>query len=157
MTFVSSYARGNAMGRYRNYSKEWLFKSKHYGEHVSAMTGEKLHSKSDIAAELAWRDDQLAKANQRVTELEKEALAFRAIIERPNKHHPDSDPNYVSGFNDAIRLFDDVWLGQSQALKMLLIEKQIETARKCAVASTEWALMHIEFLEEQLKEEKSKC
>lgn len=93
----------------------------------------------------------------RVDELEKEALAFRAVVERPNKHHPDSDPSYVSGFNDAIRLFDDVCLGQSQALKMLLIEKQIETARRCAVASTEWALMHIEFLEEQLKEEKSKC
>lgn len=34
----------------------------HYSDHVFAMTAEKLHSKSDIAAELAWRDyiiDQL--------------------------------------------------------------------------------------------------
>ena len=28
----------------------------HYERHVSAMTSEGLHEKSDIAAELAWRD-----------------------------------------------------------------------------------------------------
>jgi len=28
----------------------------YYSKHVSAMTSESLHSKSDIAAELAWRD-----------------------------------------------------------------------------------------------------
>lgn len=28
----------------------------HYSRHVQAMTAESLHSKSDIAAELAWRD-----------------------------------------------------------------------------------------------------
>jgi hypothetical protein len=31
----------------------------YYSLHVSAMTTEALHSKSDIAAELAWRDRQL--------------------------------------------------------------------------------------------------
>ena len=31
----------------------------YYIKHVSAMTGEKLHSKSDIAAELGWRDMQI--------------------------------------------------------------------------------------------------
>jgi len=36
-----------------------------YANHVHAMTGEKLHSKSDIAAELAFRD-------ARIAELEKE-------------------------------------------------------------------------------------
>jgi len=30
-----------------------------YSDHVSAMTGEKLHSKSDIAAELAYRDAEI--------------------------------------------------------------------------------------------------
>lgn len=32
---------------------------KHYTKHVSAMTSEGLHSKSDIAAELAWRDAEI--------------------------------------------------------------------------------------------------
>ena len=31
----------------------------YYCRHVSAMTGEALHSKSDIAAELGWRDMQI--------------------------------------------------------------------------------------------------
>lgn len=34
----------------------------YYSQHVMAMTVEKLHSKSDIAAQLAWRDQQLAAA-----------------------------------------------------------------------------------------------
>ena len=32
---------------------------KHYARHVLAMTAEDLHSKADIAAELAWRDYQI--------------------------------------------------------------------------------------------------
>ena len=32
-----------------------------YARHVFNMTSEKLHSKSDIAAELAWRDAQIAR------------------------------------------------------------------------------------------------
>jgi len=31
-----------------------------YEDHVHAMTGEKLHRKSDIAAELAFRDERIA-------------------------------------------------------------------------------------------------
>jgi len=32
----------------------------HYSKHVGAMTREALHSKADIAAELAWRDARIA-------------------------------------------------------------------------------------------------
>ena len=32
----------------------------HYCRHVAAMTAEGLHSKADIALQLAWRDQQLA-------------------------------------------------------------------------------------------------
>lgn len=42
----------------------------HYCRHVSAMTREQLHSKSDIAAELGWRDMQIAKLKA-----ERDALA----------------------------------------------------------------------------------
>lgn len=43
----------------------------HYSRHVSAMTGEGLHDKSDIAAELAFRDWQIAhlKAQQERADL----------------------------------------------------------------------------------------
>lgn len=36
----------------------------HYTAHVMAMTAEALHSKSDIAAELAWRDAELARLRE---------------------------------------------------------------------------------------------
>ena len=45
------------MSEYRKYAE--LDELEHHGKHVSAMTGEDLHSKSDIAAELAWRDELL--------------------------------------------------------------------------------------------------
>lgn len=41
----------------------------HYSRHVSAMTGEGLHSKSAIAAELAHRDIQLEQAHAEIKQL----------------------------------------------------------------------------------------
>ena len=41
----------------------------HYDKHISAMTREKLDSKSDIAAELGWRDWQIEQLNERIKEL----------------------------------------------------------------------------------------
>ena len=41
----------------------------HYAKHVQAMTAEGLHEKSDIAAELAWRDAQLESFNAQLAEL----------------------------------------------------------------------------------------
>jgi hypothetical protein len=38
----------------------------YYFRHVMAMTSEKLHSKADIAAELAFRDKRIAELNERV-------------------------------------------------------------------------------------------
>jgi len=40
-----------------------------YPEHVMAMTAEGLHSKSEIAAELAYRDQRIAELEQEVEEL----------------------------------------------------------------------------------------
>ncbi|MFQ1017888.1 hypothetical protein [Gilliamella sp. BG7] len=42
----------------------------HYDKHVLSMTREKLDSKSDIAAELGWRDWQIEQLNERIKELE---------------------------------------------------------------------------------------
>jgi hypothetical protein len=50
----------------------------HYSRHVAAMTAEGLHSKSDIAAELAWRDmrkGNIIDALRRAERRELEALA----------------------------------------------------------------------------------
>ena len=50
-----------------------------YSQHVNAMTAEGLHSKSDIAAELAHRDRQIRELMERIVALEQqnEALASR--------------------------------------------------------------------------------
>lgn len=40
-----------------------------YCQHVSAMTRERLHSKADIAAELGWRDWEIAKLQEQVKAL----------------------------------------------------------------------------------------
>ena len=40
-----------------------------YIRHVAAMTAEGLHAKSDIAAQLAWRDIEIARLQAQVAEL----------------------------------------------------------------------------------------
>ncbi|HHH9668579.1 TPA: hypothetical protein ACQYEN_004767, partial [Yersinia enterocolitica] len=46
---------------------ESVMGTNHYGVHIHAMTAENLHSKSDIAVELAWRDLRI---EQLITQLE---------------------------------------------------------------------------------------
>lgn len=54
----------------------------HYSRHVSAMTTEELHSKSDIAAELAWRDQQIAELIARAESAEARVVELDAALER---------------------------------------------------------------------------
>lgn len=48
----------------------------HYGNHVMAMTAEQLHSKSDIAAELGWRDMKIAELQHKLDALYAEIEKF---------------------------------------------------------------------------------
>jgi hypothetical protein len=41
----------------------------HYSKHVNSMTSEDLHSKSDIATQLAWRDQEIERLRFLVTSL----------------------------------------------------------------------------------------
>ena len=54
----------------------------YYSRHTSAMTVEGLHSKSDIAAELAHRDIQIDALRARVAELESAVEALRTAGNR---------------------------------------------------------------------------
>ncbi len=56
-------------------SRDIIGLKKHYTNHVMAMTAERLHEKSDIAAELAFRDAQ-------IEELKRERDEARSEIER---------------------------------------------------------------------------
>lgn len=52
----------------------------HYGNHVMALTAEQLHSKSDIAAELGWRDMQIAELKAQRDALAAENAALKSAI-----------------------------------------------------------------------------
>lgn len=68
---------------YRNYDDDFIIESSHYDKHVSAMTGEQLHSKSDIAAELAFRDAEIERLRGRIGRAESTLLqAKRKMSER---------------------------------------------------------------------------
>ena len=59
----------------KHYAERDICEQKYYADHVSAMTGEGLHSKSDIAAELAHRDEV-------IDNLERDNLALLLLLER---------------------------------------------------------------------------
>ncbi|MBN1085586.1 hypothetical protein JNO12_12620 [Erwinia aphidicola] len=52
----------------------------YYFRHVLAMTAEGLHSKSDIAAELGWRDMQIAALQEQVRALAAENAAVKSYL-----------------------------------------------------------------------------
>ena len=60
----------------------------YYSRHTSAMTGEGLDRKSDIAAELAHRDIQIDQLQARVAELEGEAIGEVGYMIQPNWDDP---------------------------------------------------------------------
>lgn len=53
----------------------------YYFRHVLAMTGEKLHSKGDIAAELGWRDMQIEQLKAERDALAIENVALKATVD----------------------------------------------------------------------------
>ena len=60
------------MSEYRNHNSTKVLCSQHYYKHVSAMTGEDLYSKGEIAEELAFRDmerDRLVAENAELIEV----------------------------------------------------------------------------------------
>jgi hypothetical protein len=62
--------------------RDTMAQGEHYLRHVSAMTGESLHAKSAIAAELAHRDIELQRLHAlNVQMLEALAIAAKAIRE----------------------------------------------------------------------------
>lgn len=72
----------------------------HYCRHVDHMTREKLHSKSDIAAELGWRDMQIAKLTA-----ERDALAAENVALR--KAHPQPFGPIMMQALDAYQVKED--------------------------------------------------
>lgn len=70
----------------------------HYCRHVSAMTREQLHSKSDIAAELGWRDMKIAELKAQRDALAAENAALKEFGDKLNDMH-----NNLNGEGTAIQ------------------------------------------------------
>ena len=66
-----------------------------YLNHVSAMTGESLHSKSDIAAELAYRDYMYAQSQ---LDLEQANKSIQVLAEALSEAADDFDEFNNEGF-----------------------------------------------------------
>lgn len=54
----------------------------HYSKHVMAMTAEILHSKSDIAAELAWRDAEIERVKAKLAFFQGEVDKLNSVLEK---------------------------------------------------------------------------
>lgn len=81
----------------------------YYCRHVSAMTGEGLHSKSDIAAELGWRDMQ-------IDALLAENESLRGLY----KMHQQTETREMRD----LRAERDALLAERDALKALLVSSR---------------------------------
>lgn len=75
----------------------------YFSRHMLAMTAEDLHYKSDIAAELAWRDAEIDRLRIELSELRAKAEVHRWNIEKDgddllvcfNEHEKGEKCNYV--------------------------------------------------------------
>ncbi|EOI6481224.1 hypothetical protein ACMVA5_004420 [Yersinia enterocolitica] len=61
---------------------EAVMGTNHYGVHIHAMTAENLHSKSDIAVELAWRDLRIEQLITQLEAAQKERDEFRLAFQQ---------------------------------------------------------------------------
>lgn len=59
---------------------EAVMGTNHYGVHIHAMTAENLHSKSDIAVELAWRDLRIEQLIAQLESAQKERDGLREKV-----------------------------------------------------------------------------
>jgi hypothetical protein len=87
---------GNPLTELYNKARSLTALEPHYSRHVSAMTSEGLHSKSDIAVELAFRDQEIAR--------------LRAALEAVRGVAADRERFVMQGprgFMAAVRIVDD--------------------------------------------------
>lgn len=105
----------------------------HYMRHVMAMTREHLHGKGDIAAELGWRDMQIAGLQQNLDAVLAEMMVLKAAIPKEkdvdynNDNMDDVSLAEDIGFNDAVTMMNR-WKGETPATDAILNEVRAEGA-----------------------------
>ena len=74
-----------------------------YAEHISAMTGEQLHEKSDIAKQLSLRDAYITELELRIRNFE----AVRGTMVDSHQVSPKHKDAYTRGYADCLADYDD--------------------------------------------------
>jgi hypothetical protein len=76
----------------------------HYCEHVSAMTSEGLHAKSDIAIQLAWRDAEIERLTAILLHVNNSLAGADQDTEHQIDSHADTLPHYTRSLALAIEV-----------------------------------------------------
>ena len=89
----------------------------YYIRHVEAMTGEGLYAKSDIAAELGWRDREIDRAEQREAEL----VAALEFAERRSRQPGEGQNEWFERLADEFyRRYGFLPPGKSEPMEMAI-------------------------------------
>jgi hypothetical protein len=78
-----------------------------YSKHVSAMTGEGLHSKADIAKELAYRDQQIESLRQQLAECQAVNKVLRDTIDAEVQYQHEKYDRYAAELDEALDMPSD--------------------------------------------------
>jgi len=103
-----------------------------YTEHVSHMTSEDLHSKSAIAAELAFRDNEIAKLKAKLSVRDSEPIEYTALEASLNRS--------LAGYTDKLSLalrFKDL-NGYKQVTACLLQGDELYTSPHTLSSKKTW-------------------
>lgn len=116
----------------------------HYCRHVDHMTREKLHSKSDIAAELGWRDMQIAKLTA-----QRDALA--ADLESAKRSLTENYLRVTKERNDALYKVIDLnaQMPETPVTDAYLNSVRAEGAMACGIHLREWYDYQVEVRAEE--------
>lgn len=82
---------------------------------------------------------KLSEANERIAELEKEAIAIKAIIGTEIKFFPGSDKMYVSGYTDAMKLFQDAFIGEYKTLERHVLLNKLQVLQEVENTVNAWS------------------
>ncbi|AXH72139.1 MAG: Eae protein [Siphoviridae sp. ctdc_1] len=107
----------------------------HYSRHVSAMTREELNSKSDIAAELGWRDWQIEKLQQQVDALAAENASTKSVIADITFM---KDEDFFGSTTEAKRVMGALVNIKTQATDAAIRELKAQGAISCGIHLREW-------------------
>lgn len=70
--------------------------------------------------------DEIENLREQIDDIKKQTHVIRSIIQEPLKFHQDSDPMYVSGYTDAMRLFEEFNIGDvSYELEIRLLNAKV--------------------------------